>query len=397
MNLQECIKVALEGIRANKMRSALTMLGIIIGVAAVITVVAIGQGGQTAIVTTLEDIGTNLFQVYPQSTDQSPVALSDLMTVQDLEVISNIATDVQYLSPVNNRSLTAKYERVSKRVYAYGVWPEYKHIRNVKLEKGRFISDTDEKGSRRVVVIDSKLASDFFGREEALQKQIDLFGMSLTVIGVTKRDDSFLMGGPDQPSTVYIPFSTFGSIDNYQYVGFVEASAISKEKTESAMKQVTQILNNRHHTEDRYRAYSLQQELEQVNTVMAIMQLVVGSIAAISLLVGGIGVMNIMLVSVTERTREIGIRKALGAQYKDIMAQFLIEAIVICSIGGAIGTLIGLGGGLLVAVVAQFPPLISPLTIIIAFCFSTSIGLFFGLYPANKAAKMSPVDALRYE
>jgi putative ABC transport system permease protein len=320
-----------------------------------------------------------------------------MITVQDLEVIKNIAVDIKYISPVNDRSMMAKYERKSKRVYVIGVWPEYKYIRNIKLEKGRFLSEADEKAGRRVVVIDSKLEEDLFGRGDALQKQIDIFGMSMTVIGVSKRDDSFLMGGPDQPSTVYIPFSTFSTIDNSGYVPYVEASAVSKEKTDSAMRQAKQILEKRHHTEDRYRTYSLQQELEQIDTVMGILQLVIGSIAAISLLVGGIGVMNIMLVSVTERTREIGIRKALGAEYKDIIAQFLIEAVVICTIGGAIGMLIGLGGGLIVAVLAKIPPVISPLTFVIAFTFSTLIGIFFGLYPARKAAKMSPVEALRYE
>jgi putative ABC transport system permease protein len=397
MNIKECIQVALEGIRANKMRSALTMLGIIIGVAAVITVVAIGQVGQAAIMSTLEGIGTNLFQISPQSDEQTPLTLADMITVQDLQVIKNVATDIKYLSPVDNKALTATYGRVSKRVYVTGVWPEYQHIRNVKLAKGRFLSASDEAAGRRVVVIDSKLAQDLFKQEDALKKQIDIFGMSMTVIGVSQRDDSFLMGGPDQPSTVYIPFATFSGIENSGYVPYIEASAVSKEKTETAMKQGKQVLERRHHTENRYRTYSLQQELEQINTIMGILQLVIGAIAAISLLVGGIGVMNIMLVSVTERTREIGVRKALGAQYKDIVAQFLIEAVVICSIGGLAGMFIGLGGGLLVAAIAKIPPAISPLTIVIALAFSTSIGIFFGLYPARKAAKLNPVEALRYE
>ncbi len=397
MSLKECILVALEGIRANKMRSSLTMLGIIIGVAAVITVVAIGQVGQSAISTSLEGIGTNLFQVYPQSSEQTPITLADMITLQDLEVIKNVAPDIQYISPVNDRSLPAKYGRESKRVYVTGVWPEYQHIRNVKIDHGRFLSEADEKASRRVVVIDSKLEKDLFGRKEAIQKQIDIFGMSMTVIGVTERDDSFLMGGPDQPSTVYIPFSTFRGIDGFGYVPYAVSSAVSKEKTEIAMKQTKQILEKRHHTQDRYRTYSLQQDLEEINTVMNILQLVIGSIAGISLFVGGIGVMNIMLVSVTERTREIGIRKALGAQYKDIITQFLIEAVVICIIGGSIGMIIGMGGGLIAAGLAKVPPLISPLTVVIAFGFSTAIGIIFGLYPARKAAKMSPVEALRYE
>lgn len=237
MNLKECIQVALEGIRANKMRSALTMLGIIIGVAAVITVVAIGQVGQSAIMTTLESIGTNLFSIFPQSDEQTPLTLSDMMTVQDLEVIKNVATDVKYISPADYWSSSAQYGRKNKRVYAYGVWPEYRHIRNIKLERGRFLSEGDEKGGRRVVVIDKKLAQDLFGREDALSKQINIFGFSMTVIGITERDESILMGGANQRSSVYIPYSTFKNMVNIGYVPYVEASAVSKEKTESAMSQ----------------------------------------------------------------------------------------------------------------------------------------------------------------
>ncbi len=397
MNLKECIQVAFEGIRANKMRSALTMLGIIIGVAAVITVVAIGQVGQAAIMSSLEKMGTNLFGVYLRSDEQFALTEADMMTVQDLEVIRNVATDIQYISPASSMSFSAQYERKSKQVYAYGVWPDYKHIRNIQLEKGRFLSEEDEKGGRRVAVIDSKLAEDLFGRGEALKKQITIFGTSFTVIGITQRDESLLMGGPNQRSSLYIPYSALQTMIKLDYLSYVEGSAVSKDKTDSAMNQAKKILNSRHHTEDRYQAYSLQQDVEQIDTVMTILQLVIGSVAAISLLVGGIGVMNIMLVSVTERTREIGIRKALGARYKDIMIQFLIEAVVICSIGGAIGAMLGIGGGVLAAGLAKIPPAISPLTIVIAFGFSTTIGLFFGLYPARKAAKMSPVEALRYE
>lgn len=397
MNFKESIKVALEGIQVNKMRSALTMLGIIIGVAAVITVVAIGQGGQSAVMSSLEKIGTNLFVIYPKSNEQSAITLSDMITVQDVEIIKNSALDIKYISPVNDQYLIAKFDKKSKNTDVYGVWPEYKYIRNIKLEKGRFLSEADEKASRKVVVIDSKLAQDLFGREEALMKQIDIFGMPMTVIGITKRDDNFLMGGPNRVSDAYIPSSSYMAMVGWNYASYIEASAVSKDQTETAMKQAVQILHKRHRTEDIYKAYSLQSEMEEANKIMSILQMVIGSIAAISLLVGGIGVMNIMLVSVTERTREIGIRKALGAEYKDIMGQFLIEAVVICSIGGFIGIIIGLGGSLIVSKLINLPPLVSISTILIAFCFSGAIGVFFGLYPANKAAKMDPIEALRYE
>ncbi|KJS83066.1 MAG: ABC transporter permease [Peptococcaceae bacterium BICA1-8] len=396
MNIKESIIVALEGVWVNKMRSALTMLGIIIGVAAVIAVVAIGQGGQAAVMTSLEKIGTNLFMVYARSNDSNTVTTADLITVQDVEVIRNSTTAIKYISPVQNRTIPLKHGKQNKRANTYGIWPDYKYIRNIEMEKGRFITEADEKAGRRVVVIDSELAQHFFGHQDPLLKQIDLLGISVTVIGVTKSDKNFIMG-PNQTPNAYVPFSAFTSAIRWNYVGYIEASAVSKEATDTAIEQTKRILHHRHRNADKYNANSLLKEMEQANQIMAILQLIVGSIAGISLFVGGIGVMNIMLVSVTERTREIGIRKALGAQYRDIMIQFLIEAVVICLIGGAIGTFLGVGGSLIVAKIANWPPLVSPLTIMVAFIFSAAIGIFFGIYPANKAAKLDPIEALRYE
>jgi len=396
MNIKESIFVALEGVWVNKMRSALTMLGIIIGVAAVIAVVAIGQGGQAAVMSSLEKIGTNLFLVYPRSNDSESVSRADLITIQDVEVIKNASSAIKNISPVQDRYLPLKYEKKNKRTDVYGVWPEYKFIRNIELEKGRFLTEQDEKAGRRVVVIDTELAEYFFGHQDPLMKQIDLFGIPVTVIGVAKSDKNFVMG-PNQMPKAYVPFSAFTTVSRWNYVGYIEASAVNKEQTETAIEQTKRILHHRHRNKDKYHDVSLQKEMDQANKIMGILQLIVGSIAGISLLVGGIGVMNIMLVSVTERTREIGIRKALGAQYKDIMIQFLIEAVVICLIGGTIGTFLGVGGSLAVAKIAKWPPLVSPLTILIAFIFSAAIGIFFGLYPANKAAKLDPIEALRYE
>lgn len=396
MNISESIIVALEGVWVNKMRSALTMLGIIIGVAAVIAVVAIGQGGQAAVMTSLEKIGTNLIVIYPRSNDSEEVTRADLITVQDVEVIKNSSTAIKNISPVQARRLPLKYERKNKQTIVYGVWPEYKAIRNVEIIKGRFLNEGDERGARRVVVIDDTLASELFGHKDPLLKQIHLLGAPATVIGVAKSEKAFF-DGPNQTPNAYMPFSAFTNAIRWNYVSYIDASAVSKEETDTAMEQAKRVLHHRHRNKDKYFAYSLEKEMEQANQIMGILQLIVGAIAGISLLVGGIGVMNIMLVSVTERTREIGIRKALGAQYKDIMIQFLIEAVVICLIGGAIGTLLGVGGSFIVAKIAKWPPLISPLTIVIAFLFSASIGIFFGLYPANKAAKLDPIEALRYE
>jgi len=396
MNIKESLIVALEGIWVNKMRSALTMLGIIIGVAAVIAVVAIGQGGQAAVMTSLEKIGTNLFMVYARSNDNNTVTTADLITAQDVEVIKNSSPAIKYISPVQSRYIPLKFDRKNKRTDIYGIWPDYKYIRNIEMEKGRFLTEADEKAARRVIVIDSELAEHFFGHQDPLMKQIDLFGVPVTVIGISKSDKNFVMG-PNQLPKAYVPFSAFTGIIRWNYAGYIEASAASKEEIDTAIEQAKRILHHRHRNTDKYQATSLQKEMEQANQIMGILQLIVGSIAGISLLVGGIGVMNIMLVSVTERTREIGIRKALGAQYRDIMLQFLIEAVVICLIGGAIGTFLGVGGSLIVAKLANWPPLVSPVTILVAFVFSASIGIFFGLYPANKAAKLDPIEALRYE
>lgn len=396
MNIKESILIALEGVWVNKMRSALTMLGIIIGVSAVIAVVAIGQGGKAAIMDSLEKLGTNLVEAFVRSNDDERVTMNDLITIQDIEVIKNSSTAIKYISPIQQRRLPLKFERANKKTDVFGVWPEYKFIKNMELAKGRFLTEEDEKAARRVIVIDSDLANNLFGNKDPLLKQIDFYGASFTVIGVTKSEKTVLTGSAPTPDA-YIPFGAFSNITGWNYVDYLDASAISKEKTGVAVEHIEKILHNRHHNQDKYHAYSLQSEINQTNQIMSVVQIIVGCIAGISLLVGGIGVMNIMLVSVTERTREIGIRKALGAQYKDIIGQFLIEAIVICLIGGSVGTIFGIGGSYLVAKLAQWPFVISPLTICIAFVFSSFIGIVFGLYPANKAARLDPIEALRYE
>lgn len=397
MDIKEIVLVALEGIWVNKLRSFLTMLGIIIGVSAVIAVVAIGQGGKSAIVTSLEKLGTNLFVVHLSNRNTNePITRADYLTEEDSDAIENLISTVKHVSPVSWSSTLAEYGRKKQSVFVAGTNPGYKQIRNLTLVKGRFYSDNDFVSARRVVVIPHGLEEELFGHEDSIGKQIYFRGVPLVVVGVIEEPKlPFDMGNSSYD--VYVPLTAFRSVFNFSRIHQIEASAIDKEHLQEAIDQTVKVLHRRHNNQDKYRAFNLNDEVKQANSILGVMATVIGSIAGVSLVVGGIGVMNIMLVSVTERTREIGIRKALGATRRDILIQFLIEAVVICLIGGAIGVLVGGSFAFIVAKFAKWPPLISFSTVLIAFFFSAAVGIFFGIYPANKAAKLDPIEALRYE
>jgi putative ABC transport system permease protein len=398
LDILESIKVALEGIWVNKLRSALTMLGIIIGVAAVIAVVTIGQGGRAAILSSLESMGTNLFVVYPSSRNATtPITRQDLITLEDVEAIKNIVPTVKAVAPTSYLSIMTQVGRQKEKTTIICTGQDYKSIRNLELVEGRYFTSEENNSRRRVAVINEELAKTYFSGESALGKQVYLMNTPFIVIGVVKNDPSNALGfGGDPPKEATIPFHTGETLFRNLRIQ-IEGQTYSKEEVQETIDQIVKLLHKRHRNEGKYRGYSLDQEVATANKILGIIALIIGSIAGISLLVGGIGVMNIMLVSVTERTREIGIRMALGARRRDILVQFLIEAVVICLVGGTIGTILGTGGALAVALIAKWPPLITPGTIFIAFFFSASIGIFFGIYPANKAAKLDPIEALRYE
>ena len=398
MDILESIKVALEGIWVNKLRSALTMLGIIIGVAAVIAVVTIGQGGRAAILSSLESMGTNLFVVYPSSRSATtPITRQDLITLEDVETVKNIVPTVKAVVPASYLSIMTQVGRQKERTTIICTDQDYKNIRNLELVEGRYFTSEENKSRRRVAVINEELAKTYFPGESALGKQVYIMNTPFVVIGVAKNDPSNFLGfGGDPPKEAAVPFHTGETLFRNLRIQ-IEGQTYSKEEVQETIDQIVKLLHKRHRNEGKYRGYSLDQEVATANKILGIIALIIGSIAGISLLVGGIGVMNIMLVSVTERTREIGIRMALGAQRRDILVQFLIEAVVMCLVGGAIGIILGTGGALAVALIAKWPPLITPGTIFIAFFFSASIGIFFGIYPANKAAKLDPIEALRYE
>ncbi len=395
MNFKEFILVGLEGLRNNKLRSFLTTLGIVVGIAAVISVIAIGEAGKAMIMSEMESFGTNLFQVYPNYREGEPYRPVNF-TKQDVAVIKKIAPEVKYLAPVKYDQGEVRSTTGKKTTRIIGSTADYKHIRNVEILYGRFFNEEDDAVGKKVVVLDEMLAHDLFNVENPVGERVILQGSSAVVIGVIKKTESAIPGmTPD--NYAYLPISSTPGGSRWENVGSLFGSAASKEEVYQAMERVKVILERRHNASDHYAVYSMEQEMQTVSKVTGIIGLIISCIAGISLLVGGIGVMNIMLVSVTERTREIGIRMALGAQRKDILVQFLIEAIVLCAVGGLIGILLGYGGALIVALVLKLPPLVSWWVVLFAFLFSAFIGVFFGLYPANKASKLDPIVALRRE
>lgn len=393
MNLLESIRVALEGIMTSKLRSFLTTLGIVIGIAAVIAVVAIGQGGRAVLMSEMEKIGTNIFAIYVDWRTDKQITGKEF-DLSDVAVIKDKIPDITHLSPHNDAMGDVRGPKDTKYARITGVSSDFSYIRKLNMKEGRFFAEEDDAGKRRVAVLDEELALQVFGRAEALGNKINIESTPFLVVGVIAKTESAL-GFGGNPS-VYIPFQVWQVIFDDRIVT-LEGSASSKEKVNEAMGQAVKLLERRHHDPGKYASESMEQEMQTANKITGIMTLVIGAIAGISLLVGGIGVMNIMLVSVTERTREIGIRMALGARRRDILVQFLIEAVVLCLIGGLIGMALGTGGAYLIAKIAKWPPLVSWWTALLAFAFSAAVGVVFGIMPANKAARLNPIEALRRE
>ncbi|MDD4801457.1 MAG: ABC transporter permease [Syntrophomonas sp.] len=394
MNIREMMIVALASIKSSKLRSFLTTLGIVIGIASVISVVAIGQGGRAMLLQEMEKFGTNLFILYVNYQDDETFRPSDLQ-LSDITIIKSMVPEVKYIAPSSYSQMKLRGSQGQKNAQIIATTADYAPIRNLTLSQGRFLSDEDESAGRQVIVIQEDTARELFGPENAVGQRVVVGNSSAMVIGVLKKDSSALDNSSRH--TAYITMSFIRNITGQTWISDIWASAVSKETVATAMERSKSILERRHNAPNHYRAYSMEQEMEAATQITGIVSLVISLIAGISLLVGGIGVMNIMLVSVTERTREIGIRMALGARRQDILVQFLFESIVLCLMGGFIGTILGYGGAYVVAKLANWPPLVSWWTIIIAFLFSAGVGLFFGLYPANQAARLKPIEALRRE
>lgn len=390
---------------ANKMRSLLTMLGIIIGVAAVIALVSIGFGVRQQIQDSISSLGSNLLMVYPgapRTPGVRPTAASQkTLKVKDYETLKKLK-DVDMISPVaGSSSYVIVYTNKNWTTTVNGINSDFQYINNWTMKSGRFITDAQVERRERVAVIGSTVAKNLFGDENPVGKDIRIKNDPFKVVGVldTKGSGSF---GNDQDDIVFIPYTTaMERVRGVDYLSMIYIKAKDGADLNRVQSDIENIMRVRHKIKkpelDDFNVRNMATIMETVNETTGTMTLFLGAVAAISLLVGGIGIMNIMLVSVTERTREIGVRKALGATYRVIVMQFLIEAVVISLIGGAIGVVFGIGASKLISAATSMKTVISMGPILLSFGFSMAIGLIFGIYPARKAAKLNPIDALHYE
>lgn len=390
---------------ANKMRSLLTMLGIIIGVAAVIALVSIGFGVRQQIQDSISSLGSNLLMVYPgapRTPGVRPTAASQkTLKVKDYETLKKL-NDVDMISPVaGSSSYVIVYTNKNWTTTVNGINSDFQYINNWTMKSGRFITDAQVERRERVAVIGSTVAKNLFGDENPVGKDIRIKNDPFKVVGVldTKGSGSF---GNDQDDIVFIPYTTaMERVRGVDYLSMIYIKAKDGADLNRVQSDIENIMRVRHKIKnpelDDFNVRNMATIMETVNETTGTMTLFLGAVAAISLLVGGIGIMNIMLVSVTERTREIGVRKALGATYRVIVMQFLIEAVVISLIGGAIGVVFGIGASKLISAATSMKTVISMGPILLSFGFSMAIGLIFGIYPARKAAKLNPIDALHHE
>jgi len=408
MNIWQNIVEALESLVGNKMRSGLTVLGIIIGVGAVIAMLGIGEGAQQTITGEIGGLGTNLIFIVrggsEEITNPEPLTLGDVEALQDQFNAPSLAG----VAPLLSSSVEVSYSGESSTTTGNGVTADYDEIRNIGLFEGEFIDDSHNLGRSAVVVLGPATARDLFGHADGVVgEMVRIEGQPFRVIGVTEEKGG--SGFSDEDDQVWVPLTTAQARlmkrATSDRVDIILASAVDSDSIDQAVEEISSVLRVRHRTPigfDDFEIFTQKDILETANMVTNTLTIFLGGVAAISLLVGGIGIMNIMLVSVTERTREIGLRKAIGARKRDILVQFLVESILLSLVGGFMGILLGYGITILVDAIAAASDVtlnssIDIQAILLATIFSTAVGLFFGAYPAKRAAELEPVEALRSE
>ena len=406
MNTTNLLKIALRALANNKLRGFLTMLGIIIGVASVITMLAIGQGSKRSIQAQISEMGSNMIMIQPGADMRGGVrqdaSAMETLKLQDYEDIVNETRYVSATSPSVNSSGQVIYGANIAPTTVYGISPDYMEIRRYEVEDGDMFSDQDVQTAAKVCVIGKTVVDNLFpGGENPVGKVIRFQKLPFRVVGVLKSKGYNSMG-MDQDDLILAPYTTIQKkVLAITHLQGITCSALKEEYTDQAIDEISEILRRNHRLretdDDDFTIRSMQELSTMLTSTTDIMTTLLAAVAGISLLVGGIGIMNIMYVSVTERTREIGLRMSIGAKGMDILAQFLIESILISVTGGLIGVLFGVGAALIVNVVAHFPIYIQPWSVLLSFVVCTVTGVFFGWYPAKKAAQLDPIEAIRYE
>ncbi len=403
MDLSESLTMAVKTLTANKLRSTLTMLGIIIGNASVISMIGVGQGAQRLASEQFEALGPNVLFIVPGTREarRTTFDLPKTLVLTDAEAIAQQVPSVEAVAPQISSQYIISYRGNNTSSSVVGTTPAFLTVRSFEIDRGRFITDADIESNKQVAAIGSTLAKTLFNGEEPLGQQIRVRDSSFEVVGVMKEKGSFL--GQNQDDSLYLPISTManrlvGRTSPYgTEVTFISVSAKNEQSISAAQFQIRNLLRLRHKikAEDDFSVDTQKDILTIVSTITGALTLMLAAIAGISLLVGGIGIMNIMLVSVSERTQEIGLRKAIGATQKDILVQFIIEAVILSAAGGLFGTMLGVSGVLLVGALSPLQAAVSPVAIVMAVSISGGIGLAFGVLPAQQAAKLDPIVALR--
>ena len=401
---KESFLMAWASLIANKMRSILTMLGIIIGVAAVIALVSIGNGVKQDIQNSISSLGSNLLMVMPGAPRTPGVRPSagsmKSLKVSDYEAIAKL-DGVKAASPMTNGSYVVIYQNKNWTTSVSGVSYNYLDVNNWSMKSGRFLSEKNVQNRERVAVVGKTVVKNLFGDEDPVGAEIRVKNIPFRIIGVLNSKGSGAMGN-DQDDMVVIPYTTaMERVEGVDYLRMIYVVGKDENGIDRLQSDIENLLRVRHGIKDTnlddFNIQNMNSIMETMEETTGTLTLFLGAVAAISLVVGGIGIMNIMLVSVTERTREIGVRKAIGATYSVIVTQFLIEAVVISLMGGIIGIILGIGSSKLIGMASGMSTVISIPTIVMSFAFSMAIGLIFGIYPARKAAKLNPIDALHYE
>ena len=409
MNLFENIKIALRALAANKMRSILTMLGIIIGVGAVVALLSIGEGATASITSSVEGLGSNLVSVMPGRIFRASEGNSEnaRLYYSDYEALISNPANMRFIAPAFQSLGTVKFGDKSTQVSVAGITPEYREVRSYEIEQGRFIKDVDRDQNAQVAVLGAQTAKDLFGQLNPIGQRIKINNNTFEVVGTLKEKGSAGFGSADDIvltplETAYTKLFGIAAEENGQrLLSQISISAVNSDKVDNVLAQVTFLLRKQHSlapgTDDDFTAMSQNQFLSTLSTITTTLTIFLGAIAAISLLVGGIGIMNIMLVSVTERTREIGLRKAVGAKRSTILMQFLVETVTLSVIGGLLGITLGATIAYVFTALDLIEASLSLNTVALAFFFASAVGIFFGLYPAVRASRLRPIEALRYE